>query len=50
MEVWAERGLVPAEALVGPDGLHMTDESYRCLAERLADLFPRPPAEPPKAE
>jgi acyl-CoA thioesterase-1 len=41
MEAWAQRGLMAPEELVGPDGLHMTDESYRCLAERLADLFPR---------
>jgi acyl-CoA thioesterase-1 len=40
MEAWAQRGLMAPEELVGPDGLHMTDESYRCLAERLADLFP----------
>lgn len=45
MEAWAELGLVAPGDLVGPDGLHMTDESYRCLAERLADLFPRSAAE-----
>ncbi len=40
MATLAERGLMSVEELVGPDGLHMTDESYRCVAERLADLFP----------
>lgn len=48
MEAWAELGLVAPDRLVGPDGLHMTDESYRCLAERLADLFPRPAPEQPE--
>ncbi|MCS6779414.1 MAG: SGNH/GDSL hydrolase family protein [Geminicoccaceae bacterium] len=40
MEAWVETGALPPEALIGPDGLHMTDESYRCVAERLSDLFP----------
>ncbi len=40
MEALAARGLMAPGELVGPDGLHMTDESYRCIAERLADLFP----------
>lgn len=44
MEAWAETGTLPPNALIGPDGLHMTDESYRCIAERLADLFPPAPA------
>jgi lysophospholipase L1-like esterase len=44
MEAWAQRGLMAPEELVGPDGLHMTDHSYRCIAERLADLFPPTPS------
>lgn len=47
MEAWATSGALPPEALVGPDGLHMTDESYRCIAERLADLFPAGVVEEP---
>ncbi|HET6469721.1 MAG TPA: GDSL-type esterase/lipase family protein [Geminicoccaceae bacterium] len=40
MRHWLEAKQLPAEALVGADGLHMTDASYHCLAERVADLFP----------
>jgi acyl-CoA thioesterase-1 len=47
MRYWLESKQLPAEALVGRDGLHMTDVSYRCLAERIADLFPAVPAEQP---
>ncbi len=44
MSHWLASGRFPPEALLGPDGLHMTDSSYRCLAERIADLFPAPDA------
>jgi lysophospholipase L1-like esterase len=44
MSHWLASGRFPPDALLGPDGLHMTDASYRCLAERIADLFPAPDA------
>jgi lysophospholipase L1-like esterase len=40
MRFWLASGAFTADTLLSPDGLHMTDGSYRCLAERLADLFP----------
>jgi acyl-CoA thioesterase-1 len=40
MAYWLRAGQFTAAELIGADGLHMTDASYRCLAERLADLFP----------
>ena len=40
MSHWLVSGRFPPDSLLGPDGLHMTDASYRCLAERIADLFP----------
>jgi lysophospholipase L1-like esterase len=40
MLFWLTSGAFTRDALLGPDGLHMTDASYRCLAVRLADLFP----------
>lgn len=42
MDYWVESGQFTPAGLLGPDGLHMTDASYRCLAERIADLFPVP--------
>ena len=45
MHHWIETGqFSPATMLVG-DGIHMTDASYRCLAERVADLLPLSSAE-----
>lgn len=40
MRHWREAGVIPADRMIGPDGLHMTDSSYRCLAVRLAELMP----------
>lgn len=38
MQYW--RGATPApEQMVGPDGLHMTDQGYGCLAEDLAEAL-----------
>lgn len=37
MEDWAESGRFTSAELVGADGLHMSDTSYRCLALRVAD-------------
>lgn len=37
MEDWATSGHFTSAELVGSDGLHMSDPSYRCLAVRLAD-------------
>jgi acyl-CoA thioesterase-1 len=40
MQHWIEaRSFLPA-TMIGRDKIHMTDASYRCLAERVADLFP----------
>ena len=36
MREWDLTGQLGPAALIGPDGLHMTDVSYRCLATRLA--------------
>jgi acyl-CoA thioesterase I len=36
MREWDQTGQLGPEALIGPDGLHMTDVSYACLASRLA--------------
>jgi hypothetical protein len=40
MSHWLASGRFSPDLLLSPDGLHMTDASYRCLAERIADLFP----------
>lgn len=40
MQSWLRSGLFTPATLLGPDRLHMTDASYRCLAERVADLLP----------
>mgnify|MGYP000075307224 CR=1 FL=1 len=42
MMAWLASGEFTPRTLLGPDGLHMTDASYRCLALRIADLFARP--------
>ncbi len=39
MAEWAERGVIPAGQMLSHDGLHMTDASYRCLAEVVADAI-----------
>ncbi len=36
MREWSLSGRLPAGELIGPDGLHMTDASYGCLAAVLA--------------
>jgi hypothetical protein len=39
MQEWDRtRQLAPA-AMIGPDGLHMTDASYGCLADQLAEAL-----------
>jgi lysophospholipase L1-like esterase len=46
MRHWIESGdFTPATLLVA-DKIHMTDASYRCLAERVADLLPAHPTAP----
>lgn len=40
MTAWLASGQFTPATLLGPDGVHMTDASYRCLAERVADLLP----------
>lgn len=42
MMAWLASGEFTPKTLLGPDGLHMTDASYRCLALRIADLFAQP--------
>lgn len=42
MAYWVASGQFTQASMLGPDGLHMTDASYLCLAERIADLFPPP--------
>ncbi|MDX6748428.1 SGNH/GDSL hydrolase family protein [Geminicoccaceae bacterium 1502E] len=42
MRHWLTSGAFTEATLLGADGLHMTDASYHCLAERIADLFPDP--------
>jgi len=37
MKAWSKSKQFTPEELVGMDGLHMVDSSYRCLAIRLAD-------------
>lgn len=44
MKQWIAKGqFTPKTMLIG-DKIHMTDASYRCLAERVADLMPAAPA------
>lgn len=37
MQRWMDDGIVTAPALVGPDGLHMTDRGYALLAKAVLD-------------
>jgi acyl-CoA thioesterase I len=39
MRHWAETGQLAPAAMIGRDGLHMTDASYRCLARELAEAL-----------
>lgn len=39
MRSWLKDGHLTLETMLSPDGLHMTDASYRCLALAVADLF-----------
>ena len=50
MSYWLASGQIGAATLLGADGLHMTDASYRCLAERVADLLPAPAASTVRAD
>jgi lysophospholipase L1-like esterase len=36
MRWWSETGALASEEIIGPDGIHMVDASYRCLAQVLA--------------
>ncbi|WP_222183874.1 SGNH/GDSL hydrolase family protein [Geminicoccus harenae] len=49
MRHWIETGLFSPATMLVADKIHMTDASYQCLAERVADLLPATPAagEPP---
>ena len=35
MKHWVERDNIPFEAMLSPDGLHMNDWSYACIAKLL---------------
>jgi acyl-CoA thioesterase-1 len=39
MEEWDHRQQLAPAAMIGPDGLHMTDASYACLANQLAEAL-----------
>jgi acyl-CoA thioesterase-1 len=39
MQQWDHTGQLAPAAMIGPDGLHMTDASYGCLADQLADAL-----------
>lgn len=39
MRYWQEVNRLPAENLTGPDGLHMTDLGYSCLARAVARMI-----------
>jgi acyl-CoA thioesterase-1 len=41
MQEWARAGRFAGAAGIGPDGLHMTDASYGCLAHELAESLGR---------
>jgi hypothetical protein len=47
MSHWTATGAFRAEEIVAPDGLHMTDASYYCLARLLARTIvsANPPAQ-----
>lgn len=40
MQYWRDAKVMAPTDIVGPDGLHMTDASYRCLAVQLAEMVP----------
>ena len=42
MQHWVESRQLTVEAMLSPDGLHMTDASYRCLATVVADVIGQP--------
>ena len=44
MRHWIEAGLFKPATMLAADKIHMTDASYQCLAERVADLLPTAPA------
>ena len=46
MSYWIESGRFTPGTMLISDRLHMTDASYRCLAERVADLLPPNKARP----
>lgn len=39
MQHWNDTRQFPPDALIGPDGLHMTDASYGCLASQLGEAL-----------
>lgn len=39
MRSWLDEGHLTLATMLSPDGLHMTDDSYRCLAGAVAELF-----------
>src|SRR5215469_9633653 len=39
MQEWDRRQQLAPAAMIGPDGLHMTDASYGCLASQLAEAL-----------
>jgi len=43
MRHWIETKLFSPETMLVADKIHMTDASYQCLAERVADLLPATP-------
>ena len=39
MAEWLAEGRMTLEEMIRPDGLHMTDRSYHCLAEAAAGMI-----------
>ncbi len=39
MQEWGRTDQLAPAAMIGPDGLHMTDASYGCLADALAEAL-----------
>jgi len=39
MQEWDHTQQLAPAAMIGPDGLHMTDASYGCLANQLAEAL-----------
>ena len=39
MKWWLDSGRLPADRILSPDGLHLKDTSYACLAEFLTDMI-----------